>query len=117
MKYSLDKYKYFIAKTEDGAPYQVIAVSTYAGKVVRGVAKCDPRDEFDLEKGGELAAARCGEKIAAKRFKNASRKYKEACDMRDAAQRKVDKMIAYKLDSANAYQVAKDKLEDIEKGL
>ena len=37
--------------------------------------------------------------------------------MRDTAQRKVDKMIMYKLDSANAYQVAKDKLKDIEKSL
>ena len=107
----MDKYTFYTTKNK------VIAVSTYAGKVVRGVAKCDPRDEFDLEKGKELAAARCGEKIAAKRFKNASRKYKEACDMRDAAQRKVDKMIIYKLDSANAYQVAKDKLKDIEKSL
>ena len=25
----------------------VVALSTYAGKNVRGIAKCDPRDEFD----------------------------------------------------------------------
>ena len=107
----MDKYTFYTTKNK------VIAVSTYAGKVVRGVAKCDPRDEFDLEKGKELAAARCGEKIAAKRFKNASRKYKEANAAKEAADIKVGKMLMYKLDSANAYMKAKEKLEDIEKSL
>ena len=50
---------------------KVVAVSTYAGKVVRGVAKCDVNDTFSLEKGKELAAARCNEKIAKKRFARA----------------------------------------------
>ena len=50
---------------------KVVAVSTYAGKVVRGVAKCDVNDTFSLEKGKELAAARCNEKIAKKRLTRA----------------------------------------------
>ena len=52
---------------------KVVAVSTYAGKVVRGVAKCDANDTFSLKKGKELAAARCNEKIAKKRLARAQK--------------------------------------------
>lgn len=56
-------------------PNKVIALSTYAGKTVRGIAKCHPNDTFDVEFGRKLAAARCNAKIAAKRAANARRKY------------------------------------------
>ena len=52
---------------------KVVAVSTYAGKTVRGVAKCDVDDTFSFEKGKELAAARCNEKVAKKRFARAQK--------------------------------------------
>ena len=38
MKFDENKYKYYTAGNK------VIAVSTYAGKTVKGVAKCDPKD-------------------------------------------------------------------------
>lgn len=47
----------------------VVAVSSYGGEKVRGVAKCAPEDGFDLEKGKKLAIARCALKIAKKRVK------------------------------------------------
>ena len=50
---------------------KVIAVSSFAGQTVRGVAKCAPNDEFDLEYGKRLAAARCAVKIASKRMNRA----------------------------------------------
>lgn len=55
---------------------EVIAVSTFAKRMVRGVAKCDPRDEFDHKKGEALAIARCDLKIAEKRMKRADEKVK-----------------------------------------
>ena len=58
MEYSLSKYKY--AQTGN----KVIAISTYAGRTVRAVAKADPRDASSLEDGKKLAAARCNAKIA-----------------------------------------------------
>lgn len=81
--YPLEKYRYYYAKkiNADGTTCpQVIAVSTFAGRVVRGIATCDPRDEknYDIEKGKALAAARCNEKIAARRVKRAQRKHEEA---------------------------------------
>ena len=55
---------------------EVIAVSTFAKRMVRGVAKCDPRDEFDHKKGEALAIARCDLKVAEKRMKRADEKVK-----------------------------------------
>ena len=56
--YPIEKYKFYT----NGS--RVIAVSTYAGKTVRGVAVCHAGDTFSLEKGKKLAALRCAEKIA-----------------------------------------------------
>lgn len=52
------KYKIFTNSAND-----VIAVSTYAGKTVKGIAKCDPRDTFDIDKGVEIAEARCARRL------------------------------------------------------
>jgi len=78
MNYPIDKYQFHIATKVDGTPYKVIAVSTYAGKKVRGIAKCDSRDTFSLESGKKLAAARCAVKVAEKRVKRAEAKVREA---------------------------------------
>ena len=59
------KYSYFTNGKDT-----VVAVASYAGKRVRGVAKCSDKDEFDLAKGEKLAAARCNLKIAKMREKN-----------------------------------------------
>ena len=50
--YPIEKYKFYT----NGS--RVIAVSTYAGKTVRGVAVCHAGDTFSLEKGKKLAALR-----------------------------------------------------------
>lgn len=57
---------------------KVIATSTYAGRTVRGVAKCSDEDKFDLEKGKQLAAARCETRVATKRCQRANKKLIEA---------------------------------------
>ena len=77
MKYSLDKYKYFTYYDKNGKK-TVSAVSTYAGKTVKGYAKCDPRDTYDFEAGKRLAAARCNQKVAQKRARRAATKFAEA---------------------------------------
>lgn len=113
MKYSLDKYKFFFAKKIDGTPYQVVAVSTYAGRTVRGVAKCDPRDEFSIENGKRLAAARCNLKIAEKRAKRARKKHAEAIDMATAQIRYRDRMEAYHSDSMVEWKNAQVELDNL----
>ena len=91
--FPLEKYKYYFAGNK------IIATSTYSGKTVRGVAICHPDDTFDIERGKELAAARCNERIAAKRYARALGKYVEACQKRDEAIAHVDAMKEYMNDS------------------
>lgn len=101
------KYKFYQHNNE------VIAVSTYAGRNVKGIAKCDPEDEFDLESGKELAAARCNQKIAMKRLKRASQKYEDALDAALEAQQYFVKMREYFMDSVDALDEATAKVIEI----
>lgn len=102
------RYKYYTNNKD-----VVVAVSSYAGKTVRGVAKCDPRDTFDIEKGKELAAARCNEKIAEKRLMRAKRKYVEAVLKYEKAMKEKEKMCSYVNESTTAFIKAKKLVEDI----
>ena len=58
------KYRYYT-----NGENVVVAVASYKGRTIRGVAKCSEQDEFDLETGKKLAAARCAMKIARERVK------------------------------------------------
>lgn len=87
--YPFEKYRYYTTGNK------IIAVSTYAGKTVRGIAKCADGDEFDLEKGKQLAALRCALRIANKRKERASRKMDEADAAYMAAEEYCDKMADY----------------------
>lgn len=110
--FSYEKYNYF---TDD--ENKVIAVATYAGKPVRGVAKCDPKDTFDLATGKELAAARCNAKVAKKRKANAFKQMNIAKTQFEAAQKQYHDMMNYYEDACDAYDTANVKVTDIENRL
>ena len=95
-------YKYVVIPGK-----KVIAISTYAGRTVKGVAKCHPNDEFDVEFGKKLAAARCNEKVAGKRLARALNKYREAVDESIAANEKMNRMRDYALDASEAHDEAR----------
>lgn len=113
MKYSLDKYKFYQYKNENGG-ITLAAASTYGGKTVKGYAKCDPRDEFDFEKGKDLAAARCNAKIAEKRVARASRKYLEAKAALVEAQDFFNRMYSYYVDAVDAADEANAAIVELE---
>lgn len=113
MKFNPEKYKYFVFQSRDHASTQITAVSTYAGKTVKGHAKCDPNDTYNEEKGKALAAARCNYKVACMRQKRAERKYKEAEAMYIKAKAYLDDMGYYLADSNLSVGVAHDELQDI----
>ena len=100
MSYPLSKYRFYTNGN------RIIAVSTYAGKTVRGVAICHPDDNFDLETGKRLAAARCNEKIAAKRLDRASKKAMRAGLDVETAKQHLAKMQDYYNDAFVAYNTA-----------
>lgn len=81
----------------------IIAVSTYAGKTVKGYAKCAPNDKYNEWYGKVLAAARCNEKVARKRAKRAEKKSIEAHRKLIEAFRHDNAMMNYQLESNQAY--------------
>lgn len=102
--YQFDNFEH---KRADGSTcMRVVAMSSFAGKPVKGYADCHPNDEFDLEYGKALAAARCGEKIAAKRCKRAYSKVDEARALANAALVHLQKMMKYEADAEFHYNVA-----------
>lgn len=108
MKVKTPKYQYFLDSKNT-----VIAVSTYAGKIVKGRAKCDPRDTFDYETGKKIAAARCGEKIAKKRMKRAERELKKATEAVSKANTRYLQMSEYYKESAAAHKDAHMKVTEL----
>lgn len=97
----ISKYKFYITKD-----WKVIAVSTYAGKTVKGVAKLNPADPFDMEKGKKLAAARCEEKVCKKRLARSEKKLAMAKEEYEKASRYYDNMAFYNLDAMAKYNQA-----------
>lgn len=114
MKYSLDKYKYFTYFDKSGKK-TVSAVSTYAGRTVKGYAKCDPRDNFNEENGRKLAAARCNAKVADKRLKRAEKKMGEALRQLDAAEAYYKRMRTYFNDVSQEAAFAANEVACLEK--
>jgi len=114
---SLDKYKFYVATTVTGEPYKVVAVSSYAGRPVRGVAKCARDDKFDLETGKKLAAARCNQKIATKRWNRASKRYDEANNAVKRAGRQLLLMADYYEDAVAAKAQAEKEVEELLKNM
>lgn len=107
--YPLEKYKYYQAGNK------VIAVSSFAGRTVRGVAKCNPNDTFDLEKGKKLAALRCNEKVARRRFARACHKEEDALRAYITAEHHYDAMIWYEEDAYQDMVEARKAIDEFEK--
>ncbi len=93
----------------------IVAVSTFAGKSVRGVAKCHPNDSFNEEVGTKLALARCNLKVAQKRLARANRKVREAVVAQYDAQSFLMKMKDYQRRAEFDVSVLENELEDLEK--
>ena len=112
MNYPLEKYHYYTYRRADGAMV-VKAVSTYAGQNIFGKAICHPNDKFDLEKGKELAAARCNEKVAEKRVRRARQKVIEAGNIYCKAEREYSNMVAYIRDAIEEKLEAEKKVKEL----
>ncbi len=105
------EYKYKI----DAEHKTIVAMSTFAGRTVAGVARCAEEDTFDIEAGKKLAAARCNLKIAEKRMKYAENCHAEAVKYLEYWTAYEAKMASYDDDSAKAYMKAVTELAEIEK--
>ena len=108
----MDRYKFVQHTRKDGC-IEVIAISTFAGKPVRGKAICASDDTFNLEKGKKLAAARCNAKVAEKRYRRAKGKIAEAETQVKYATRFYDKMRHYYEDSWVALNNARRDVQNV----
>lgn len=104
-----NNYKYY---TDNKS--KVIAVSTYAGKPVKGVAKCSPDDQFDLDDGKALAAARCNVKVAIKRRERALKKYNEYTEKYLKMMEKMNDVCDYLKNADEALKKAEKHLDNLE---
>lgn len=92
---------------------KIIVVSRYAGKVVRGVAKCSPGDTYNVEKGEKLARLRCDEKISEKRVARSQEAYADAVANLAKAQKRVEAMKQYMDDAAAEYDEVQKELAKV----
>ena len=99
MKYPIEKYNIVIHQHPNYHTTEIIAMSTYAGKVVKGKAICHINDNYDESKGIKLAVARCAEKIARKRQARSAKLLKKAHDQLKLAQKYVADMTKYNADA------------------
>jgi len=111
------RYKFYDYNDKDSDSHVVVCVSSYAGKPVKGRAKCSPMDEFDFNKGKELAQARCDAVIAEKRKKRAMSKVIDAYNAYTEASFYLEDMDRYAKDSVVACREAKEYLEELEKNM
>lgn len=102
MKYPINKYKFASHIRKDGRR-EVIAISSFAGKTVRGRAILDEKDTFNMEVGKKLAALRCAEAIGIKRVKRAT-----AC--LDCADEYLEEALAFKDKMGHYYDDAQCEL-------
>lgn len=105
------EYKYNINEEKR----TVVALSTFAGKTVVGVARCAPTDVFDVEIGKKIAAARCTVKIAEKRMKRAAACMANAKEGLAWWQKRFEQMLKYEADSTSAYEQSAAALANLEK--
>ncbi len=105
--FPIEKYHFYQAGNK------VIAVSTYCKQTVRGTAICADEDNFNLDIGKKLAAARCNQKVALKRFRRATNEYDKALAELEQAKVKLAKAREYCSDAEVACQNAKKQTEDI----
>lgn len=92
---------------------KIICVSHYAGKCVRGVAKCSDEDAFDEHYGETLARARCDINVAKKRMRRAHSKFVEAANALASAKKQYEKMTEYYYNSCDALEASEDFLNDL----
>ena len=113
MRYPVEKYNIVVHQHKDYKTTEIIAYSTYAGKVVKGNAIVHENDTYDEEKGKKLAIARCAEKIARKRQARSARLLKKAHDQLKMAQKYVDDMVQYNADACAEVAEAQTDLQKI----
>ena len=92
----------------------VVCTTLYKGQMVRGISKCDPEDEFDLEFGKLYAYLRCHAKFARKKLKHALKVERDAFVVANRAKYRLDKACEFVSDSEVQLENALNELHEFE---
>ena len=108
-----EKYRfYYHAETNT-----VVCTTMYKGQTVRGVAKCNPEDRFNLETGKKLAYLRCKKKFAHKKLCRAEKAYADAVTVEARAHNNLCKAAEFVDDSNYQLDLVTDELTNFEREL
>lgn len=110
-EYNGHKYTIYTTNNEK----TVFAIASFAGKSVRGVAKCDPEDTPDIEKGAEIAILRCDLKITLKKIARGIKKIEAAEAEIARANEKYAKALKYLEDAEKSLEDIVNKLDEYKK--
>ena len=107
-----DRYKIYSYTRKDGVK-EIVALSTYAGKKVKGKAVCDPTDEYNENVGKELAKLRCAVKVDAKRVRRAIEERNELLRIQANIEKLIQKNKKYLVDSLKREEEDNARLNDL----
>lgn len=91
----------------------VIALARSDGKIVKGIAKCSPVDNFDVETGKKIASARCKAKVMRKQALSAAKKVDEAREAFELAKKRLYEAEELSWNSFVKVDVAEKELESL----
>lgn len=84
----------------------IVCTTLYKGQMVRGIAKCNNEDIFDLDTGKKLAYLRCRQKFMRKKLRRAQKVFNETYREVERAQRNLSKSGKFLDDSEDQLDVA-----------
>lgn len=98
----MPRYNFYHTKRDDNSVV-TYCVSRFAGRSVRGVAKCIATDNYDEKFGNDLAQARCDLKVAEKRVNRATYLLAKAQEEVMRATQRATEMAQYLSDATTEY--------------
>ena len=105
---------HFYYNAENGT---IVCTTTYKGRVIRGIAKCSPEDNFDVAVGKKLAYLRCKAKFMRKKLIRANKVLNEASNELTFAKFNFRKACEFVDDSDAQLRSAKSELSKFESSL
>jgi hypothetical protein len=108
-----EKY-HFYHNADNGT---IVCTTMYKGQMVRGIAKCSPEDNFDIETGKKLAYLRCKEKFSRKKLRRARSAYEESVIVEARAKNNLNKAVDFVNDSNYQLELATNELINFENEL
>ena len=95
----------------------IVCTTLYKGQMVRGIAKCDNEDNFDIDIGKKLAYLRCRQKYMRKKFKRAKIVVEMARSEMHRARKNLNKAGAFLDDSEDQLDSVTNELNELEEKL